>query len=71
MEKENPMHWNYRILKRDGLYGIYEVYYDKSNKPIACDAFPILEDENLEDLQFILNEMLRAFGKEVLNYDDF
>lgn len=68
--KDKAMEPDYRILKNETLYGIYEVSYDKKGNPVSCDTFPIIEDESPEDLQIIVNKLVWAFGKEVLNYED-
>jgi hypothetical protein len=74
------MTWNYRIVKTetpDGYsYGIYEVYYDESRKPIARTETPVdLGDyETVDDLRFEIHmifEDAHDISKSILTDDDF
>ena len=61
--------WNYRVLKRDDEYGVYEVYYDDSGMPHAMSEDPIaITGENLEDIRNELNLILESLEKDVLDY---
>lgn len=46
------MTWNYRAVKTEKGYGIYEVYYDKTGKPEGRTPEPIFDFycETLEEL---------------------
>jgi hypothetical protein len=65
------MVWNYRILRSpEGLFGLYEVYYDdggepeaRSDRPATMGGFESQEDI-IEDLKLMLKG---AEGKPVLD----
>lgn len=66
--------WDYRVLRRElpggeVIYGIYEVYYNKDGKPIACTEAADVENDSIEDLHHQLNLMLEALGLPVLDYN--
>ena len=68
--------WNYRVIKRslsgEVAYGIYEVYYDDTDKPSACTESPVEPyGETVEELMLVLDMMRSAAEKPTLNYDDF
>lgn len=68
--------WNYRVIKRsisgEVAYGIYEVYYDDTDKPSACTESPVEPyGETVEELILVLDMMKSAAEKPTLNYDDF
>jgi len=47
--------WNYRVILKDGLYQVREVFYDETGKIIACSGEAIeLVGETLEELQEML-----------------
>lgn len=65
------MSWNYRVVKKDGMYAIHEVHYsDGEIIGITEDAVaPIGEtkSEVVEDLVM----MLQDCKSEVVDYEDF
>lgn len=64
------MSWNYRIVKKCGIYQIYEVYYDKKGRPEAVSADPIaLMGETREQLSGDMLLQSMAFHKDVLDYN--
>jgi len=70
------MTWNYRVVKRghgeDTFYGIYEVYYDEDGKPEYITENPIYPiGDSVKELTEDISYMLTAFGKPILNYEDF
>ncbi len=66
------MFWNYRVLKREGTYGIYEVYYDEKGIPRYCSEDPIkIEEESVDELVDVFYLIKKAFQKTVLYYEDF
>ncbi len=70
------MSWNYRVIKRnsDGneWYGIYEVYYDDSGRPVACTETPINPfGETLDELATDLQHFTEAMAKPALDFDQF
>ena len=66
------MHWNYRIIEKDGDFGIYEVYYKEDNKSIwSCTKNPITVTGNdLPDLEGAYKMMAEAFKAPILKYED-
>jgi hypothetical protein len=71
-------YWNYRLIKhteKDGSvwYAMHEAYYeDGAGKPHMITEFPagIIEEE-LKDVEWVLNKMLEATKKPILNFEDF
>jgi len=70
------MSWNYRVVKKttEGVtwYGIHEVYYDEKGRPDMCTQDTIgLQEESIEDLEFIINKTREALSHPVLDYEEF
>ena len=69
------MTWNYRrIALDDGSIGIYEVYYDKQDKPElrTTDPVSLYSFDGPEDLEQDLNYIrLSALGQPILTEKDF
>jgi hypothetical protein len=69
--------WNYRVVRKKEsngtrTYGIYEVYYSKNGKPEFCSSCPITPTgDNVRELKTSVIQMLKAFDKPVLKYEDF
>lgn len=69
-------HWNYRIMKRKNSegqfeFGIYEVHYDSNGKVEGWTENPLTPThESKEDLKSELKNMMTAFEKETLIYDE-
>ena len=68
------MSWNYRVMKQvfdgDDFLQIHEVYYDKKNKKSWTVNGVTVAGESIEELRDILNNMLEALDKEILDYED-
>lgn len=65
------MHWNYRIVIKNGNMGIHEVYYDEHGEPSSVSedsVVPVASD--IEELQDILDRLRRATREPALAYDD-
>ena len=61
--------WNYRVMEhekeKEDIFQIHEVYYDKEG--IAGDnRNGQIKSQSLEDLQWTLEQMLKASKKEIL-----
>lgn len=68
------MEWNYRVMSRrhgqETWYGIYEVYYDSSGRPIACSESPAEPaGETVEELRSDVRRFSEALEEPVLDYD--
>ena len=70
------MNWNYRVMKREVSkgefeFGIYEVYYneDSTIKGYTQDSIVPVVD-SADGLKHELGIMLKAFDKDVLNYEE-
>lgn len=68
--------WNYRVVKRlengEWTYSIHETYYSAQKKEEAITESPVqVSAETLADLRWVLERMLQALDKPLLNYDDF
>ena len=68
------MSWNYRVMKQvfdgDDFLQIHEVYYGKKNKKSWTVNGVTVAGESIEELRDILNNMLEALDKEILDYED-
>ena len=73
------MTWNHRVVRRpdpDGSehFYIHEAYYPSKNvekaDSITMEAIGV-HAESVEDLRWVLEKMLVALDKPVLEYDDF
>ena len=70
------MTWNLRIVKSESaggdFYGIYEVYYDKNNKPEMRTESPTdVGGDSLEDLLEYQEMLCEAWDAPILTDDDF
>lgn len=72
MKKVPKHYWNYRVVKRNNQFSIYEVYYE-NNKPFACTNEPIItiDYDSVEEAKDDLENMIFAFEEDVLSYEDF
>ena len=66
------MIWNHRVIKEvehdEEWYYLKEVYYYEDGKPSHCsDRPPILNGESVEELRTILEQMLGALDKPIIN----
>ena len=63
--------WNYRIIKKENDYGLYEVFYNDDGKISAHTDKPILVEESPEDLldslRLMLDDAQKSYYK-VLEY---
>ncbi|MCG3212450.1 MAG: hypothetical protein FOGNACKC_06120 [Anaerolineae bacterium] len=63
--------WNYRIVERDGIFAIYEVYYDAAGNVTSITAEPVAPmGESLDELRADLEKQCQALDKPVLRYED-
>ena len=66
------MSWDYRVVKKEDMYGIHEVYYDEDGWPYLCTKNPITMDARLlPDLEWMLKHFQAALDEPCLNYTDF
>jgi hypothetical protein len=76
MERLNTIYkfmWNFRIIKKDDAYGLYEVFYNDDGKIFAHDENPTIIGESVDDLKKYLKMMSSDVDKcknAVLEYDD-
>lgn len=62
--------WDYRVIKRDGVYTIHEVYYNPDGSIYALTEHPVEPlGESPEELKRDLNRFVKAFKQEILEYD--
>ena len=61
--------WNYRVLKTDEGYSVFEVFYDDNEKPVGTTEKPILNFycDTPEDVLCELEKMKEAFSIDVLD----
>lgn len=69
--------WDYRVVRKKEsngsmAFGIHEVFYDKHGKPRFCSNRPIeLMNENIRGLRTFAFQIMKAFDKPILRYEDF
>lgn len=73
------MSWDYRLMRRkvhnpvtkldDDYYTIHEVYYDGESFSYTKEAIDVGADSP-EDVKWMLEHMLRALDKPVLEYEE-
>ena len=67
--------WNYRIIKQEGCYGLYEVIYNDDGEICAHSEEPEMIGASPKDLLDTLELMIHDVnehiidGKEILEYD--
>ena len=62
--------WNHRVVNKDGMFGIHEVYY-VGGKPIGVTTDPIrISEDDLEDLEETLLRIRNCLQEDVLQYED-
>ena len=66
------MAWNYRVVRKNGLLGIHEAYYDASgtvhslsNDPVS----PVYDD--VSELKTNLELMLGALNDRIIDFAEF
>jgi len=65
------MHWNYRVIIKNGTMGIHEVYHDAQGRPSSLSEDSVVPvAANIEELQDILDRLRQATREPVLLYDD-
>ncbi len=66
------MNWNYRVLRTEKGYSVFEVFYDENEKPIGTTEKPILDFycDSPEDVLDELEKMKEAFSCGVLNIEE-
>ncbi len=62
--------WNHRIIKsEEGYYGIHEVFYDDSGRPVVMTEGSVAPfGETVDELSADLDYMMEALAKPVLEY---
>jgi hypothetical protein len=70
------MSWSYRIVKTNvggvSWFGVHEVYYDDEGKPTMVSQESVsLEEETVDDLDFLIGKIKIAMKQPILNYEDF
>lgn len=61
------MSWNYRVINKNGIYGIKEVYYEDNNEIKAWSQdFMYPYGENIEELKRDFELFQRALSKPIM-----
>jgi len=64
--------WSYRVVKKEGAFGIHEVYYDDEGRENMCTENPIdMYGESADDLEFMIREFKVAMKQPWLSYENF
>ena len=69
------MSWNHRLMKmkdgEDDFYQIHEVHYDKDGEVKGYTKNgATVGGNNIEEVKWVLREMLAALDKPVLDYEE-
>ena len=69
------MSWNHRVMKmkdeEDDYYQIHEVFYDKEGNVESYTKNGVtVGGNNIEEVRWVLQEMLAALDKPVLDYEE-
>lgn len=66
-------YWNYRVVEKDGYYGMHEAFYDeKDKKPHSITQNEMSpHGDTLNELKDDLQKFLEALEKPILHYKDF
>jgi len=69
------MSWNHRVMKmkdgEDDFYQIHEVFYDiEGNVESYTKNGVTVGGNNIEEVKWVLREMLAALDKPVLDYEE-
>ncbi len=62
--------WNYRVVKRNDVFAIHEVYYDGTKIVAISDDSIKPYGESFDELNNDAHLFTRAIESPVLNYDD-
>lgn len=63
-------YWNYRVIRKNGEFGIHGVYYDENDNIIGYDIEPnVYVGSDLNDLKNTLTLMMEATDKEILDFE--
>jgi hypothetical protein len=64
------MHWNYRVVKKDGYLGIHEAYYGDDNEVCSVTVDPISpREEDIDELRRTLEWIIASLEKPVLDFE--
>jgi hypothetical protein len=58
--------WNYRVIKKDDCYGLYEVFYNDYGEISAHDESPTIIGESVDDL----TKYLEMMSSDLKKYKD-
>jgi hypothetical protein len=62
-------HWNYRVMVKDGQFGVHEVFYTDDGVITGYTAQPVFpRAESAEELAKELGRYQRALGEPVLDF---
>ncbi|UXI66153.1 hypothetical protein [Tahibacter amnicola] len=63
--------WEWRVMTRDDVLAIYEVYYDESGRIVSTSADPTFPSGlTIEELRENLQLYAEALTKPVLSYEE-
>ena len=66
-------YWNYRVVEKDGYFGIHEAFYNgKDKKPDSITQNEMSpHGETFEELKEDFQMFAKALDKPTLHYEDF
>jgi hypothetical protein len=64
--------WDYRVINRNGSYGIYEVHYNSDGFPEFAGSEPVsIQTDSIESLTAMCIHVSSALTKPVLDFKIF
>ena len=64
-------YWNYRVVRKNGLLGIHEAYYDEAGTVHSLTINPVSPTyEDLTALKTHLELMLSALDENIIDFED-
>jgi len=71
--ENTELDFDFRVVQMDGVYAIFQVFYDEDGSILAMDEEPTAPiGESLDDLNHQLSHYLEAFDLPTLNFpEDF
>jgi|TARA_R110000782_G_scaffold170463_2_gene262200 hypothetical protein len=64
-------YWNYRVVNKEGYFGIHECHYDDDGQiqHITENAVNVIGDDDVEGLRWVLHHMEANLALPVINYE--
>lgn len=64
------MTWNHRVVRKQGLLQVYEVYYDELGRPASVTETAVSPmGDNLQELASEIKAFAKALSKPILDFE--